>query len=254
MYKIQPKTDFTGKNTIYLTSCHSTNETAFEIIQKEGLKDGSIVITDNQTRGKGQRGNNWISGIGQNITCSLVYKPHFLDLQKQFSLNMAIALGIKNGLEPFLQQDIAIKWPNDIFVNGYKLGGILIESILLGKKIDYTVIGMGINVNQRHFDLPRATSIAALSSSSTDLDITLVVESMMEAIEQKYLELRNYGSKNILQSYEQCLFQKNQWRKYQNENGIFDGKIIGVDTHGYLQMETKVGLKQFDTKEFEYIY
>lgn len=254
MYKIQPKTDFTGKNTIYLTSCHSTNETAFEIIHKEGLKDGSIVITDNQTKGKGQRGNSWFSAAGQNITCSLVYKPAFLDLQEQFSLNMAIALGIKKGLEPFLEQQIAIKWPNDIFVNGYKLGGILIESILYGKQIGYTVIGMGININQRHFDLPRATSLALVAGSGSDFNLALVLESILVSIEEKYLELKELGSAKISSEYMQSLFQRNVWKRYKNENGIFDGKIIGVDTYGFLEMETKVGLKQFDTKEFEYIY
>ena len=99
MNKIQPKTLFIGKNTIYLPSCHSTNDIAAEMIQSGSVFDGTTVITSNQTAGRGQRGNAWEALAGQNITISIILKPNFLSANEQFKLNIAVSLGIREFIE-----------------------------------------------------------------------------------------------------------------------------------------------------------
>ena len=117
MHNFQPKTLFLGKNTIYLPSCHSTNDTAAEIIQNAQAFDGTIVITSDQTSGRGQRGNTWETLPGQNITMSVILKPDFLNASQQFSLNIAISLGIYAFLSKYISEELKIKWPNGLLKN-----------------------------------------------------------------------------------------------------------------------------------------
>ena len=127
MYKILAKLPFETNHVHYLPSCHSTNEVAQDLLQS-GAKEGTIVITDNQIAGKGQRGNVWVSEPNQNLTFSLILHPHFLIPNEQFLITIAVSLALKEVLEEFLPGEVKIKWPNDIYYRGSKLAGLLIEN------------------------------------------------------------------------------------------------------------------------------
>ena len=157
MYKIYPKTLFVGQIIQYLPSCQSTNDEASALIAQADPVEGTIVVTDHQMAGRGQRGNQWEAQAGQNLTCSLVLKPTFLSANEQFWLNIAISLGIYDGLQPLLGEALRIKWPNDIYVGDQKAGGILVENILQGYSMAWSVVGLGINVNQSDFCSSTAT-------------------------------------------------------------------------------------------------
>jgi len=251
--KIQPKTLFTGKNSIYLPTCHSTNESAAEIIQKNEIPEGTIVITDNQTKGKGQRGNVWMSEANKNLTFTLILKPSFLYVSEQFNLNIAISLGIYNALKKFLDEDLSIKWPNDIFYGDKKLGGMLIESMISNKQMNYSCVGIGLNINQVDFNLSNATSLARICSNE-NFELSQVLENVCESIETEYLKLKNGIEAEQKKRYIHTLYRYGAWHLYRDEMGEFEGKIKGINPSGKLIMETKLGLKQFETKEFEYIY
>ena len=136
MYKNLAKTFFIGKNLVYLPSCHSTNDIASGLIKNDQFFDGTVVITNNQTAGKGQRGNTWESNSGDNLMCSLVVRPR-IKVQELFSLNMRITLAIALALEDLLpDKRVEIKWPNDILIHRKKVGGILIENSIKGDEID----------------------------------------------------------------------------------------------------------------------
>lgn len=253
MNKIQPKTLFTGKNAIYLPTCHSTNETASEIIQKGEVMEGTIVITDNQTRGKGQRGNAWFSEKGQNLTFTLILKPDFIPVNEQFRLNMAVSLAVCETLSEYLDEKLKIKWPNDIFYGNQKLGGILIESLIANRVINYSFIGIGLNINQRDFDLPLATSLSNLTENYV-YELEELLTNLLENLEKRYLNLKQGKDVFLKSDYTEKLFRKDVFSQYKGEEGMFEGKILGVNEAGKLIMDTKFGLKQFGTKEFEYIY
>ena len=128
MYKIPAKTLFMGQKLIYVPECHSTNSSLSDLINHADLPEGLVLITDNQTKGRGQRGNNWDSLPGENLTFSILLKPKFLATRDQFQLNMAIAIGIADGVRQLMSQQVSLKWPNDIMIDGKKVGGILIEN------------------------------------------------------------------------------------------------------------------------------
>ena len=253
MYKLQPKTLFIGKNTVYLPTCHSTNDWAAQIIQKEEPLEGTIVITDNQTRGKGQRGNEWLVEEKKNLTFTLILKPTFLPITQQFNLNLAISLAVIETLSPYLGEGLKIKWPNDILYGDKKLGGILIESLISGRTMNYSLLGIGLNINQQQFEFPMATSLSVESQGDL-FDLSPLLEHFCEVIEVNYLRLKHGQESELKKEYLRVLFGKGQWRNFKREGSIFQGKIIDVSPKGLLVMETELGLKQFDTKEFEYLY
>ena len=161
MYKHLAKTVFVGKSVIYLPTCHSTNQIAEELLTKPDIASGTIVITDNQTSGRGQRGNTWQADPGSNLTFTVISTPEFLPISRQFDLNIVASLAVRATVTEFVP-DVHVKWPNDVLVGTGKIAGILIQNFITGSKIRHTLIGIGLNVNQVQFDLPQATSLAAL--------------------------------------------------------------------------------------------
>src|ERR1035441_10550859 len=146
------QTLFIGKNLITLDSVASTNNFAKDMLSNTRPVEGTAIMAKEQYAGRGQMGNAWETESGKNLTCSFILYPEFLEADKQFFLNMAVALAVKDFCEHVLHDEIKIKWPNDIYYHDKKLGGILIENSISGNKISSSVIGIGINVNQTAFD------------------------------------------------------------------------------------------------------
>src|SRR5688572_32157531 len=149
-----------GHSVVFMPECHSTNDEASQLIESsDNVVEGTVVITNDQTSGRGQRGNTWISEPGKNLTFSLVMKPAFLSAQDQFLLNKAFSLGLYDYLHITLKATVKIKWPNDMLANDKKICGILIENQIQGQNIQHSVVGIGLNVNQENFSMPTATSM-----------------------------------------------------------------------------------------------
>lgn len=253
MNKIQPKTLFVGKNIVYLPTCHSTNDIASEKIQNgEGI-DGTIVITDHQTSGRGQRGNTWEALKAQNITMSLILKPSFLRPSEQFDLNMAVSTGIYQFFKANGTEGISIKWPNDIYINDKKAGGILIESTISGNNLNYSVIGIGLNINQNSFSNPRATSLT-VETGSAEMPLDALVEQLCFYLETAYLSLKNGHKEEIKKKYLEIMFRAGRLSRFRDENGTFLGTIRGVDPVGKLIVEGEITEKSYDIKEIEYLF
>ncbi len=253
MHNFQPKTLFLGKNTIYLPSCHSTNDIATEIIQTKRVFDGTIVITSDQTAGRGQRGNTWEALPNQNITVSMILKPDFLNIAQQFRLNIAVSLGIYEFLCRYLSDGLAIKWPNDIYVGNRKMGGVLIENTLSGSRIAYSVIGIGLNINQLSFSNDKAISLRLASQKSDDFDIEKLIEQLCECIEKYYLQLKNGHTEVQKKKYLERVFRFGEWHQYEQNGERFLGKIIDVAETGHLIMEVSEEVKKFDFKEISFV-
>ena len=158
-----------------MPSCHSTNDSARELLLQHDTSEGTVVITDNQTAGKGQRGNSWFSAEGANLTMSLIMKPNFLTVSKQFYLNMISSLAVKRVLNDRLPDAHSqVKWPNDVLLNNRKVCGILIENGIKRQFLEYSVVGIGLNVNQKAFGLATATSM------SNEIGIAFSLQSVFE--------------------------------------------------------------------------
>lgn len=252
MYKIHPKTLFVGKKVQYFASCYSTNDLAAEIIQQKEALEGMCLITDNQLAGRGQRGSSWEALPGMNITLSVILKPTFLLASQQFKLNIAVSLAIYDLLNKQAVTGLSIKWPNDVYIGDLKMGGVLIENMLVGNHIGWTIVGVGLNINQIHFENPRATSLR-IAKQGKEYDLPQLIEELAERIEERYLELRSNRAHTQKAYYLENLYRFEEWHPFSANGLTFAGRIIGVNETGKLIIETQQQTKEFDFKEVSYL-
>lgn len=262
MYDPCLKSLFTGKKIVYLPSCHSTNDTAAELVRKENLVEGTVVITDSQTAGRGQRGARWIASPGKNLTLSVVLRPTFLAASEQFILSQAIALGVLHFVSGHTQQ-AQIKWPNDLYVNQMKLGGILVENVWQGSRLSHAIVGIGLNINQVQFDSEPAPMAGSSSLRATSLrlevgksfELSTLLPYLLLSLEQSYLRLRAGYYGPIRTDYQAALLGLGENRLFRENGELFEGTVEGVTTLGKLCIRQKSGLrKEYDIKEVEWLW
>ena len=247
MYKILAKLSFSADQLHYLPSCHSTNEIAQEYL-KQGAKEGTIIITDDQFAGKGQKGNEWHSEPGQNLTFSIILKPHQLAPKQQFLITVAVSLAIKDALENHLPGEVIIKWPNDIYFQRKKIAGLLIENTLRGTKFESCIIGIGLNVNQQEFkNGMQATSMAVLSNNSFDRNE--VFNQILSAVDKYYSIVIKGNVDSLLPQYHTALlgYGVNKW--FKTADTEFEGVIEGTDDFGRLIIRSDEKYLLFQHKE-----
>lgn len=252
MYKIPASTLFTGKNLVFVPECHSTNTLALQLCQQTGTSEGTVVITNNQTSGRGQRGNSWEAKPGENLTFSIILKPTFLKASDQFLLNQCISLGLYDFLTQKPLHDVKIKWPNDMLVENKKVCGILIENIVQRDSIQWSVVGIGLNVNQTEFAFGRAASLGTFSRFALDLDKEL--HQLLACIEVRYISLRQGNVDLLKKNYNEGLLGFQECRTFKVQQEELEGIIQGVDAVGRLILQTQQENKVFDIKEIEFVY
>jgi BirA family biotin operon repressor/biotin-[acetyl-CoA-carboxylase] ligase len=252
------ETLFIGKNSLFLHEVESTNTYAMNLLRDVNPIEGTIVYTDNQTHGKGQRGALWTSKIGQNMTVSVILKPQFLSLDKTFYLSKISALAVYDVLTDILansQYDIKIKWPNDILVNQRKIAGILIENNFTTHSIQYSVIGVGLNVNQVEFGDFERTAISLKLLASKDVDRKMILELFCQKLEKWYLKLKEQKFDLIDETYLNNLYGINEILAFESlDKTAFQGKMLGVSKMGKLVVELpNLERKEFDIKEVKFL-
>ena len=212
-----------------------------------------MVVTDHQIAGRGQRGNVWEAKPAQNLTCSLMLKPSFLAATEQFWLNIAVSLGIYDTLYPLVGDGLRIKWPNDVYVGDQKIGGVLVENTLQGRSIAWSVVGMGLNVNQNEFAYSTATSLQQQAPLPNGYDLPGLLGSLCEKIEQRYLQLRASQRDTLKTRYLQILYRYQEEHGFTHNGTYFRGTIIGIDTAGRLAIAENEQVRYFDFKEVRFI-
>jgi BirA family transcriptional regulator, biotin operon repressor / biotin---[acetyl-CoA-carboxylase] ligase len=253
LYKIPANTLFMGQQFAFVPQCHSTNNEVQRLIQQKGALDGVVVITDHQTRGRGQHGSSWESEAGKNLTFSIGLQPRFLEAKEHFYLSASISLGLYDLMVASLPDySVKIKWPNDIMVDDQKICGILIENTIIGSTIQHAIVGIGLNVNQRSFSISKATSMALCIGKEFSLD--RIFEQLLEYLEARYLQLRAGEYTLIKHQYEQALYWRNEEHHFSGSSGdVFPGTIIGLDPDGRLLINSNNGLKIFGFKEIAFL-
>ncbi|MFB5945542.1 biotin--[acetyl-CoA-carboxylase] ligase [Albibacterium profundi] len=245
---------FSGQKLITLNEVSSTNDYLKDRLSKSApFKEGTVIMAVDQWKGRGQRGNKWLSEPGKNLTFSLLLKPTFLNIERQFDLNIAISVSVIQCLQMLLGNRILIKWPNDIYIGDQKLGGMLIENTISGAEWKESVVGIGINVNQDHFgELTRACSIKQLLQE--EYIITDLLYELCGRIEANYLELKATGISQLKSIYIQHLFGHNQVREYSIDGVRVLGKIIDVSGEGHLILDFQGHHASFDFKEIVFVF
>ena len=220
-----------------LDETSSTNSELKLLQQKNTLLEGSWVKADFQTNGRGQMGNTWFSGKGYNLLFSFLLYPRFVIAKEQFIISRIVSLGLKKVLDQYID-NISIKWPNDIYWKDKKIAGMLIENSLIGRQIEHTIVGVGLNVNQNEFpiDLPNPISIKQITGGEYNRDELLTL--FFREFFLLYRSLQNGDVQNIEQEYMQYLYRSDSYHWYEDKNGRFKGKIIDVLPSGHLVIRT----------------
>lgn len=228
----------------------STNDDAKDLRYVEG----DIIWADRQTAGRGQRGHQWESREGENLTFSLIFEPTFLPANKQFLLSEAVALALVDLMAEY-GIDARIKWTNDIYVGDKKLVGILIEHIYTGGSLSRTIVGIGINVNQSDFapHLPNPVSMAQLSGQKYDLE--QVLGHFERIVFSRYEQLRSGDEEGLQSAYHSKLYGLDVPRTFALPDGTrFEATIRGVKPMGDLLLEHTDGhVESYLFKEVEFV-
>ena len=246
-----PHTLFIGQQLYFLPVCESTNSEAQQLLIKNEATEGCTVITHQQTKGRGQRGNFWEAEPGKNVTLSVILSPSFLAARQQFYLNIAVSLAVLDLLHELGLHQAQVKWPNDLFYEGKKLGGILIENTINSYILQHSIIGIGLNVNQLNFDYTTATSMRNVTGDT--LDVEEVTVRLLELLEKRYLELRSGKMSKQRHEYLQALYRYQELHPFLVDNQQVQGQIVGVDENGCLAVEINNKLRYFAFKEISYI-
>ena len=212
-----------------------------------------MVLTAYQTQGRGQRGNTWVVQPGQNLTFSLILQPTFLQATEQFWLNMAVSLAVYDALAPLIPAGLQVKWPNDIYVNDRKLGGILIENSLQGYHLAHSVVGIGLNINQIQFSHPTATSLLLETPLEDGYHLPALLTTLCEHLEKRYLQLRTGHRDTLRASYLQHLYRFQQEHTYEADGHHFRGTIVTIDPTGRLGILADSVVRYFAFKEVGFI-
>lgn len=238
---------FIGRNIIELESVDSTNNYLSKYINETNVLNGSVILAHNQTKGRGQRGNDWESEIGKNLTFSIYLKTNYLSLNNSFLLSMAVCNALHK-LVSIYCNSVQIKWPNDILISKEKVAGILVENSLKGMNLNHSIIGVGINVNQSKFSLnTNATSLSLNTNNELDKPYILnqyfkLLEIQIRMLEaNKVLEIKEYYYSNLIG------YKKELDYLILKENKQIKGEILEVKNNGFLVMK----INQKDIKEFE---
>jgi BirA family biotin operon repressor/biotin-[acetyl-CoA-carboxylase] ligase len=249
------QTLFIGQELIRLNEVDSTNTFALDLLRIKEVNEGATVTAQAQFQGRGQRGNFWISEPGKNIICSIILKPTFLSVTNQFDLTRAVALGIIDAIAEIVPVgQLKIKWPNDIFVNDKKVGGILIENVINGDKLSAAVVGIGVNVNQSSFgtDAPNAASLFQLRGKQ--FSVVVGLESIFTHVEAHYLQLRAGNVEKLRSDYEEKLYRKGIKSRYTDFKNEFEATLDHVTDEGMLVLKREDGTeKKFGFKEVGFL-
>ncbi len=221
----------------------------------DGLaQHGEVIWAARQTQGKGQRGNTWQDNAG-NIAMSLIIKPE-ISADQQFRLSMITALTISKYFQTiFSPWQVAIKWPNDIYINDKKTCGILIENVFRGMNWAYAVIGIGINVNQTLIpgNLPHAGSLALAAGRQFDLYelVTDIRTGLLNALrlEQAAPEV------NLLTQYNALLFGRNKEMQFEEKQSqrLFTAFVQEINEAGQIVLLGHKGIERYNFGELSWI-
>lgn len=234
-----------------MPTCHSTNEVASELLKKGDVDDGTLVISDKQTAGKGQQGNVWESQPELNLTFSLVLRPRELEVKNHFMLNVISSLAIRAFIASKCNEKVNVKWPNDVYIGSEKIAGILIRNVLKSSFIESSVIGMGININQTSFKTDNATSLKLCSGQHYLLGECL--EQLVLEFEKFYFKYLNKSHKQLIEEYQNNLFWRDEVHTFEGKGKYFSGIIKGVNDLGQLHIEVENGNEYFNFKEVSFV-
>tara|TARA_B100000767_G_scaffold275765_1_gene315266 strand:+ start:19970 stop:20728 length:759 start_codon:yes stop_codon:yes gene_type:complete len=222
-------------NLIKIDATDSTNSWMKKRYSTNKSSDGDVVWAQTQKIGRGQGNSVWVSEKGKNLTFSIYKEFSGFSIKNPFLLSTIVSLAVEATLNFFRIPKVRVKWPNDIMSGDKKICGILIENIFKISTLHASIIGVGLNVNQNHFEnLFQASSMSQISGLLYDLDE--VMNCFLNQLNQKF-ELLNQPQEQIIEIYETSLYRRNKPSTFESKSSMFSGVIKGVTSQGLLKVE-----------------
>ena len=240
---------------IKLNAIDSTNDFLKDLTRNQLVDNFTTVVAQKQTKGKGQMGAAWESEGGKNLIMSILVKDVLQNVDEIFHLNVAIALSVLQVLQDFKVPNLSVKWPNDIMSDHKKIGGILIENSFKSDTKIESIVGIGLNVNQKKFEnLPKASSMAMITNTEFDLDILL--NKIIFQIKKNCSWILSNQSDKLWKEYHNHLFKINVPMAFEDANqNKFMGIIQGVSSEGRLQVILEDdSIKSYGIKEIQILF
>lgn len=237
-----------GRKIIRLESVDSTNNYTANLIKQHDLVHGSVIMAVDQTNGRGQMGAEWLVKAGENLTFSLFLDNVNLSVENQFYLTQITSISIIDFLAKINIQG-TIKWPNDIFVEGKKIAGILIENNVSGSSVRKSIIGIGLNINQMEFGELNATSLYLKTGMHRSIDEALF--SFIKCFNERLAE--GITSPKLESDYLNKLYLLNAKSTFEDQEGVFEGTIEGVEPSGHLRIRKEEETVLYSLKEIKFL-
>lgn len=239
----------------HLTEVDSTNryirDNSMRLWKSAPTAEALVVTADMQFAGRGQRGAVWHSNAKENILLSILVRPSFLPVEKQFVLSQAVALSLHDTLSHY-DIDVLLKWPNDIYSGDRKMAGILIELDYSGCSVEQAIIGIGLNVNQRIFNPMERKPVSMALLRGYNFPLEDVVGTLLNAFSSRYRMLCCGNFDTISDEYRHLLLGFGEWRFFVDANGKFEARIIDVEPDGHLLLQRRDGVEcRYAFKELE---
>ncbi len=229
-------TKFVGRQLYYYHRLATTMKTAKELAKKE-TAEGTVIIADTQTAGRGRLGRTWISPEG-SLAISIILKPSLNNLPQ---LVMIASLAVVRTIKKVAGLQAQIKWPNDVLIKGKKVCGILIENEVKGDKVNFAIIGIGINVNFDPLVFPKITDIATSLSHELGAEVSkaALISTLLPELEQLYLEAQ--AGAPVYREWQKNMEMLGRWIQVKTGEAVEQGKAETVTENGSLILRRSDG-------------
>jgi BirA family biotin operon repressor/biotin-[acetyl-CoA-carboxylase] ligase len=215
---------------IELHSIDSTNNYARQLIAGGKAFHGLCISSSEQTSGRGQRSRSWLSEKDKNILLSIILNPHPVSLSAQFHLTATIAVSMQQFFSKYAREETKIKWPNDLYWQDRKAGGMLVESL----HWKWVIAGIGININQTFFDKDLANPVSLKQITGKELNVKALTLELASIVIENFKYLIENGFDRFYKEYNFHLYKKDQHARIKKDNRVFEAVIKSVNMQGNL--------------------
>jgi BirA family biotin operon repressor/biotin-[acetyl-CoA-carboxylase] ligase len=232
------KMELVGKNLFFYPSLESTNSKAYDMA-KEGAEEGTVIIADGQTGGRGRLGRKWFSPPGLNLYTSIILKPDIPPQEAQ-TLTLMAAVAVAEAVAAYSPLRPTVKWPNDILIDSRKVAGILTEINCETDRVNFIVLGIGVNLNMTPSNELRHTATSIMEKRGGEVPRAAFAQTLFSSVEKWYKVYLAEGSAPVLDA----------WRGYFNAEGKpvrvkgfqnIEGICMGIDARGALLVRIASG-------------
>lgn len=241
-----------GQPFVVLPKVDSTNNYAMAQVHAGMAFHGAAYFTFEQTAGKGQRGKSWLTTVGENIMMSIVLQPDKFFAGKPFLLSALVAHTCYQFIKNYAGDSASVKWPNDLYWNDRKAGGLLIENVFRGANWPYAIAGIGINVNQTSFDPGAKNPVSLRQITGREFNVVELAKELCGRLQEGYQAALQRHPSDILDNYMEVLYKRNECVRLKKDNAIFETTILGVSQEGKLLTRDTMD-REFSSGEVEWI-